>query len=270
MNETIDAIEAAYGEYHFNLVAQNLYNFIWSDYCDWFVEAAKTDIFSEHEAKKKAALVVMDIVLSAILRLLHPFMPYVTEELWCLMAFGEDSIQFTRPPKKLRVDDRHKEWARRAVLTVYDVVEKIRNVRADSGIPSTEKIRVRIDSEDPVLRAEARVIARLTNAEEVIIEKSRGYSGYSGYSAAGLILVERAHLDKRTECERLDRQIAEAETQLEATQRKLSNKSFVERAPAEVVEEHRQRESNFTAEVAKLKQARESPELDSFSYVLHR
>ena len=65
LNETIDAIESAYREYHFNLVAQHLYNFVWSDYCDWFVEAAKTDIFSQDEAKKKSALAVMDLVLSA-------------------------------------------------------------------------------------------------------------------------------------------------------------------------------------------------------------
>ena len=74
LNETIDAIESEYREYHFNMIAQHLYNFVWSDYCDWFVEAAKTDIFSGDEVKKKSALVVMDVVLSATLRLLHPFM----------------------------------------------------------------------------------------------------------------------------------------------------------------------------------------------------
>src|SRR4029077_10647695 len=80
LNETIDAVEAAYREYQFNTVAQRLYDFFWSDYCDWFVEAAKTEIFSEDEAKKNAALAVMDFVLSAVLRLLHPFMPHITEE----------------------------------------------------------------------------------------------------------------------------------------------------------------------------------------------
>src|SRR6185312_16313556 len=77
LNETIDAIESAYGEYHFNLVTQHLYNFVWSDYCDWFVEAAKTDIFGADEARKSSALTVMDVVLSATLRLLHPFMPHL-------------------------------------------------------------------------------------------------------------------------------------------------------------------------------------------------
>ena len=79
LNETIDAIDNAYREYQFNTVAQHLYNFVWSDYCDWFVEAAKTDIYSQDKAKKKSALAVMDLVLSAILRLLHPFMPHITD-----------------------------------------------------------------------------------------------------------------------------------------------------------------------------------------------
>ena len=104
LNETIDAIESAYREYHFNMVAQHLYNFVWSDYCDWFVEAAKTDIFSEDEAKKKSALAVMDVVLSATLRLLHPFMPHLTEEIWSLLGLGKDSIQFAAPPEKLALD----------------------------------------------------------------------------------------------------------------------------------------------------------------------
>src|SRR2546430_6598261 len=79
LNETIDAIEKGYRAYEFNTVAQRLYDFIWSDYCDWFVEAAKTEIFSEDQSKKKSALVVMDHVLSAIARLLHPFMPHITK-----------------------------------------------------------------------------------------------------------------------------------------------------------------------------------------------
>jgi valyl-tRNA synthetase len=86
LNETIDAVEAAYREYQFNTVAQRLYDFVWSENCDWFVEAAKTEIFSEDEAKKKSTLAVMDIVLYATLRLLHPYMPHITEELWSLLG----------------------------------------------------------------------------------------------------------------------------------------------------------------------------------------
>ena len=120
-NETIDAVEAAYREYQFNTVAQRLYDFVWGDFCDWFVEAAKTEIFGEDEARKKSTLAVMDFVLSAILRLLHPFMPHITEELWSLLGLGEGSIQFARRQKS-SLDDvdltiRHKVTAFYGILS---------------------------------------------------------------------------------------------------------------------------------------------------------
>src|SRR5437773_4730609 len=142
LNETIDAVESAYREYHFNMVAQHLYNFVWSDYCDWFVEAAKTDIFSEDEAKKRSALAVMDLVLSATLRLLHPFMPHLTEEIWSLLGLGKGSIQFAASPEKLALDavadvaDR-----RRRVSATYETVQAARNLRSAFKLPSNRKIR---------------------------------------------------------------------------------------------------------------------------------
>src|SRR5258705_4874682 len=142
LNETIDSIEAAYREYEFNTVAQRLYDFVWSDYCDWFVEAAKTDIFSEDEAKKKSALAVMDFVLSATLRLLHPFMPHITEELWSLLGLGSDSIQFAAPAEKVGLGEVEDiPGKRQFVSAVYHTVQAGRNLRAESNLPSNRKIR---------------------------------------------------------------------------------------------------------------------------------
>src|SRR5204862_5362041 len=142
LNETIDAIESAYREYHFNLVAQHLYSFVWSDYCDWFVEAAKTDIFSEDESKKKSVLAVMDFVLSATMRLLHPFMPHLSEEISSLLGFGKGSIQFVAPPEKFVLDaDADVAAKRRLVSVVYETVQAGRNLRTQSKVPSSRKIR---------------------------------------------------------------------------------------------------------------------------------
>src|SRR5437764_7128497 len=121
LNGTIDAIEKGYRDYEFNTVAQRLYDFIWSDYCDWFVEAAKTEIFSEDNSKKESALAVMDYVLSAIVRLLHPFMPHITEELWSLLGLGESSIQFAAPPKKLALKDVDLK-KRKLVAAIYEMI----------------------------------------------------------------------------------------------------------------------------------------------------
>src|SRR5436305_553198 len=129
LNETIDAIEAAYREYQFNTVAQRLYEFVWSDYCDWFVEAAKTEIFGSDEARKKSELAVMDLVLSAILRLLHPFMPHITEELWALLDLGEGSIQFSLPPEKMGLDDVGDLTGKRQLVSdIYQTIQAGRNL----------------------------------------------------------------------------------------------------------------------------------------------
>src|SRR5438034_74021 len=142
LNETIDAIEAAYRGYQFNTVAQRLYDFVWSDYCDWFVEAAKTEIFGEDEAKKRTALAVMDLVLSAVARLLHPFMPHITEELWSVLGLGKDSIQFVAPPEKIALDDiSDLTGKRRFVSAIYQTIQAGRNLRAGTKLPSNRKIR---------------------------------------------------------------------------------------------------------------------------------
>src|SRR5262245_36654699 len=142
LNETIDAIESAYREYQFNLVAQNLYDFVWSDYCDWFVEAAKTDIFGADERKKRAALAVMDLVLSATLRLLHPFMTHLTEEIWSLLGLGKESIQFASPPEKLALEATvDVSGRRRLVSAIYGTVQAGRNLRSESKLQSNRKIR---------------------------------------------------------------------------------------------------------------------------------
>ena len=171
LNETIDAIESAYREYHFNLVAQHLYNFVWSDYCDWFVEAAKTDIFSEDEAKKKSALAAMDVVLSATLRLLHPFMPHLTEEIWSLLGLGKDSIQFAAPPEKLALDavaGRCRKAATR--ISIYETVQAGRNLRSASKLPSNRKIRFILRTNDKQISEQIPTLSRLLNAEELTLD----------------------------------------------------------------------------------------------------
>src|SRR5262245_20109171 len=171
LNETVDAIESAYREYHFNMVAQHLYNFVWSDYCDWFVEAAKTDIFSEDEAKKRSALAVMDLVLSATLRLLHPFMPHLTEELWSLLGLGEGSIQYAALPRQIDLDRTAGiAIVHNLVSSVYGITQATRNMRIVHNIPSNKKIQLILRTDDKSIADEIPTLTRLLNAEEVVID----------------------------------------------------------------------------------------------------
>src|SRR5437870_203799 len=259
LNETIDAIEDAYREYRFNIVAQRLYDFVWSDYCDWFVEAAKTDIFGEDEAKKKSALAVMDFALSAILRLLHPFMPHIIEELWCLLGFGKDSIQLAAPPQKSALDDvADVPGKRELVSAIYRTVQAGRNLRAEANLPLNNKIRVILRTESKAIFNQIPTLMRFLNAEEV--ELNPKYKAQAGNPVAitplGEIFLAIDAADKARERERLDKEIAKVENDLRTVKAKLQNSSFVDRAPVAVVEEHRRRLGDFTVQLAKLRQAR--------------
>jgi valyl-tRNA synthetase len=260
LNETIDVVEAAYREYQFNAVAQRLYDFVWSDYCDWFVEAAKTEIFNEDEDKKKSALAVMDFVLSATLRLLHPFMPHITEELWALMGFGKDSIQFAPPPDRIRLDDvRDLTGKRQLVSAIYQTIQAGRNLRSESKLSSNRKIRFILRTDEKLISSQIPTLTRLLNAEEVELDPR--YQAPAGNPVAvtplGEIFLTVAAADKAGERQRLDKEIARIEIEMRAVEEKLRNKSFVERAPAAVVEEHRQRLKSFSGQLEKLKHARE-------------
>jgi valyl-tRNA synthetase len=257
LNETIDAIEKAYRDYEFNTVAQRLYDFIWSDYCDWFVEAAKTEIFSKDESKKKSALAVMDFVLSAIVRLLHPFMPHITEELWSLLGFGKESIQFAPPPKKIALKDLDLK-KRKLVAAIYETIQTGRNLRAQARIPSNQKAKYALRSKQSGLANEQETIARLLSASELVIDpKFKAGPGMPiATTPLGEILLI-VDVDHAAERERLEKEIAKVEEELRTVEEKLENKSFVDRAPRQVVELHRQRQKNFAEQLAKLKQARQ-------------
>jgi valyl-tRNA synthetase len=260
LNETIDSIEAAYREYQFNAVAQRLYDFVWSDYCDWFVEAAKTEIFSEEEAKKKSALAVMDFVLSATLRLLHPFMPHITEELWSLLGLGSDSIQFATPPEKAALDTvSDLAGKRQLVSAIYQTIQAGRNLRAQSKLPSNRKIRFILRIDKKLISSHLPTLTQLLNAEEVELDPK--YQARAGNPVAvtplGEIFLTVAAADRAGEQQRLDTEIAKIEVERRTVEEKLENKSFVNRAPATVVEEHRRRLRDFSEQLAKLRQARE-------------
>src|SRR5213596_689008 len=256
LNETIDGIESAYREYQFNTVAQRLYDFVWSDYCDWFVEAAKTDIFGEDEAKKKSALAVMDFVLSAIFRLLHPFMPHMTEELWSLLGFGKGSIQFAALPKKIALDHTDDLASKHNLVSaIYGITQAGRNLRAAAKLPSNKKIPYILRKEKKPVFNEIPTLTRLLNAEEVTLDPE--YQPPPGTPMAvtplGDLFLPIATTGER---ERLDKEIARIEQEARRVEAKLQNDAFVQRAPSAVVEDHRRRLNDLNAQLAKLKQAR--------------
>ena len=201
----------------------------------------------------------MDIVLSSILRLLHPLMPFITEELWSLLGFGKDSIQFAAPPRAIALDP---NLANKGplVTAIYKTVQAGRNLRSDAKLPSNKKVRFVLRTPNESVDEELPTIARLLNAEEVVLE--RDYRAQPGVPVAATELGELflivADTDKKAERERLGKEIAKIESELQTVKGKLSNAAFVDKAPANVVEEHRRRETDFTERLAQLRRAREA------------
>ena len=258
LNETIAAIEESFAEYQFNAIAQRLYDFFWSDYCDWYVEAAKTDIFSEDPVKKAAALAVMDVVLSVTLRLLHPFMPHITEELWLLLGFGKDTIQFVSLPEPFDLDQGNLVQKRTLIRAIYETVQAGRNLRAEARIPSNKKAQFILRATDgDRIRPELATLARLLNAEEVALDQNYKPTPADSVSVTplGELILPSAVLDAGAERDRLEKEIARVDGELAAVRAKLANPSFVDRAPQAVVEEHRRRETNFIDQLQKLREA---------------
>ncbi|MFN2477074.1 MAG: valine--tRNA ligase [Chthoniobacterales bacterium] len=264
LDELIGAIETAYAEYRFNEVVQRVYEFFWNDYCDWFIEAAKTDIFAEDPARTAAVLAVMDYVLSAVLRLLHPLMPHITEELWSLLGFAaseDESIQFATLPVTSGFDAVAVGQARATVNAIYNTVRAGRNLRAEARVPSNKKVTFVLRAAEASSADELPTIARLLNAEQLTVEAD--YAPPAGVPMAAtdlgeLFLITAMDVDAPAERERLDKEIAKLEKEFDATAKKLANSSFVDRAPADVVAEHRQRKTEFAEKLVQLRRARES------------
>jgi valyl-tRNA synthetase len=202
----------------------------------------------------------MDFVLSATLRLLHPFMPYITEELWSLLSLGSESIQFAAPPEKAALNNVSDLTGKRQfVSAIYQTIQAGRNLRAESKLPSNRKIRFILRTSEKLISSEIPTLTRLLNAEEVELDPK--YQGPAGNPVAvtplGEIFLTVAAADTAGEQQRLDKEITRIEVEMRAVEEKLGNKSFVDRAPAAVVEEHRQRLKSFSVQLEKLKHARE-------------
>ncbi len=262
-NELLIATETAYRGYKFNEVAQRLYDFFWGDYCDWFIEAAKTDIFSEDEARKASVLGVMDFVLSGFVRLLHPFMPHITEELWSLLGFAGEkdaTIQFgpLPIPALATISQERISEARQKAAKIYETIQSGRNLRAISRVPSNKKAAFILRPAGEIENQELPTMARLLHAEELKVDSK--FQPDAGVPVAvtplGELYLILATADQSAERGRLDKEILRLEGELRTVEAKLSNASFVERAPVAVVQEHRQRQADFSDQLAQLRQAR--------------
>jgi valyl-tRNA synthetase len=267
------ALREAYAYYRFHEVASLLYDFFWGDYCDWFVEAAKPILHGEDATAKSAILATMDVVLSAMLRLLHPLMPHITEELWSRLGFqapvsasgtGERAsfLLYTQPPEEhllstAGVSAEAIAEAQARTSALYGAIHAARNLRAEFKIPAPQQVRFLITSKGEFTPAQQVVFAALTRASEVTL-LTPGEAAPTGTPSVltdlGTIYLPLEGLvDQEAEKKRVAVEITKVEAELAKVNAKLADPAFVEKVPAAVLEDHRQRHTRWSEKLETLK-----------------
>ncbi|HKB65873.1 MAG TPA: valine--tRNA ligase [Pyrinomonadaceae bacterium] len=273
LNKTARDVRKALGGYEFHEAVQTLYHFFWDDFCDWYIELTKAEVTSEDASPQRAAARSRLLsVLEQALRLLHPFMPYITEELWQQLPgagkhllhpayqAAEPTIMLTAypEPQPSAINDAA-EWEMQALI---DVITRVRNIRSEMQIKPSEPIPVLIGSPDEKLRAvysaNTNQITRLLRASEVLVSnqlEAPRASARAILSGGAEVAVPLAGLiDFEQERQRLSKEkekLAAEATKLEA---QLANPQFAERAPAEKVEEVRARIADIAQRATQLDQ----------------
>jgi valyl-tRNA synthetase len=249
LDATISRVEAAYAEYRFSEVAQALYDFVWGDFCDRFIETAKADFADP--ARQPGTLAAMDYCLRRVLQLLHPYAPFVTEELWHGLGFGSESIQFSTWPQPAGFPADERAGA------VHRAAAAARNLRATYNLPSNKKLRWLGLATADWLQAETAALATLLNAGpfEWVSERPTGVVAACPTEIGTFFLPLEGIIDREAELKRLGTERGKVQVEIEKVQRKLASESFVQNAPADVVAEHRQRQSDWEARLAALQSA---------------
>lgn len=262
-----DAVNAAteYLErYRFNDLAKTLHEFVWRQFCDWYIEYAKTSLGSGDERRRIKTLQVMHYVLSGVLRLLHPIAPFLTEDLWHVMGYGKanETIQHAVWPKAVE-HDKLLAWgiSNRIVEYVeakHDLVRVGRVLRADYGISPSKKIAYFIRPADAaaaeLLRADADSLSSLLRAESLVIDPAfQPLRMINGISRLGSIFIPiEGVIDAQSEIKRLNLQLSKAVSDLAAVTRKLDGVGFVQKAPPDVIEAQRARKQELIDKCGKL------------------
>ena len=261
LEEAIKTVSSALDAYDFAGATAQLYSFFWGDFCDWYLEASKAAINGTDAARKANTLAVVDFVLSQTLRLMHPFLPFVTEELWHGLGYsnampaseGGATIMFAPWPKPLGESFRTRyqldEADRKLADAKYEVVIAGRGLRREFNLQQNQRARFVLRATTKMPPAESAVIRLLLNAEELGIVGA-DWSAPKGTPSARtelgeLFLPLEGVIDLAAERVRLTKELKKVADELVKVRSKLASASFVQSAPPQVVAEHRQREANW-------------------------
>ncbi len=267
LNTAIAEVSTALEEYRFSDATATLYRFFWSEYCDWYVEASKAVLQGSDAKRKENTLAVIDFVLGQTLRLFHPFLPFITEELWHGMGFNADlpenqggkSIMFAVWPKPLDAD----ELAHFGILPEDEKTanEKYEAVNLGRGLKSTfninKKVRFVLQPNQELPAYEIEVLRILLNAEPLDVDSA--YVPTKGTPSAitplGTIFLPLDGLiDIEAERARIGKELTKVESELEKVTAKLADENFTSKVPQKVLDEHQLRKTDWQEKLAKLRE----------------
>ncbi|MEI4769395.1 valine--tRNA ligase [Psychrobacillus sp. FJAT-51614] len=250
LNETIEQVTRLSDKYEFGEVGRALYNFIWDDFCDWYIEMSKLPLNGDDEEAKKMTRSVLAYVLDNTMRLLHPFMPFITEEIWQNLPHEGESITLAAWPTVNEVLSNKEEAASMKLLA--EIIRSVRNIRAEVQTPMSKKVPLYISAKDAdtleVLEANAKYLERFCNPEPLVIGQgieAPGQSMSAVVTGAELFLPLQGLIDIDAEKARLEKELEKWTKEVKLVQGKLSNERFVSKAPEAVVAEERAKEQDY-------------------------
>jgi valyl-tRNA synthetase len=244
LNETVREVTRLIDSYEFGETGRILYNFIWDDLCDWYIEFAKLNLYGTDEQAKRATQSVLAYVLDRTQRLIHPFMPYISEEIWQHLPHEGESITVAAWPvydEALEAPEAVKEME-----LLMDIIRAVRNVRAEVNVPMSKKVELLIK---PSGEAEAAIVSRneefvrrfcgtsLLETGVAIAAPDKAMTAI--VTGAELYLPLAGLIDISQEITRLEKEVATLNSEVERVEKKLNNEGFVAKAPAKVIEEER-------------------------------
>ena len=268
LDQAIREVTQALAEYKFSDATTTLYRFFWNEYCDWYVEASKAVIYGSDEALKVNKVAVIDFVLGQLLRLFHPFLPFITEELWHGMGFAKDmpenqggkTLMFALWPKPLSDDEKEyfglDDTADAVAQAKYDLVSLGRGLRRDCKIDPAKKIRFTVRPAGTLSPSDVEVLKLLLNAEALDVVDAAWTPDRGtpvAVNALGELFLPLAGLiDFEAERTRLTKELERVKIEVTKVQEKLANPAFAAKVPAKVLEEHQARLQDWQAKEAQI------------------
>lgn len=254
-----DEISSHIDDYKFNDAASITYQFVWHEFCDWYLEMVKLELYSKDQKRIEVAQSVMQTVLSGVLKLLHPFVPFITEEIWQRMPHTEGSIMIAQFPQG--TDFIYDEESIKEMDLIKEVITGVRNIRGEMNIPPKKDVKIIIDvkrkKEKEIFKNNLSYITNLAKVESVELvsdmEKPDSSATYV-FSDIQVHVLLKGLINYDDERKRIYKGIKKIEKEMEMSKKKLENSDFLNQAPSHIVENVKEKVQHMSMKLEKLYQ----------------